>query len=450
MACPQASSMNARRILVIAPIISDAETYAGRHRVEGLIHAWARAGHEVHVLTPGPLLARRVAAGHYHTTGGILLRALATRPRAYWMRRRLVGKLLGYVSVPDRDAVWIPRAYLEATRVVKRHGPFDVIFSSFSSATSHLVSAAVAKRFSIPWVADYRDIWTDNVHHPRGEEPLYLHRGRQPAKPLWRLHAFLERRALRHASCVTTIAGPLAAVLAPKTRAPVHVVPNGYDDLQKAPSSRDGDGSGAFSIVYTGKLNNSSGFPEVALFFDALRDLLREIPAARDRLECRFWTGGESAVLRELRASKGLEDVVQVLPRCSFDEAVDAQRTASVLLLMLPLNAQRSEGVSSRKLFDYLAARRPVLGIVPEGSDASDILARTAAGCVVGTREEAAHALVGWFKQYQKEGRVAWEADEEVVDGYAFSALAPAVLRCLDEAVGRSASDGAVARRPLG
>lgn len=76
--------------------------------------------------------------------------------RSLWLRR--VAK---QVIFPDPQIGWYPSAVAGGTRLL-RGGTFDLIFSSAFPITSHLVAWTLKRRSGVPWVAEFRDPWSDD------------------------------------------------------------------------------------------------------------------------------------------------------------------------------------------------------------------------------------------------------------------------------------------------
>ena len=81
----------------------------------------------------------------------------------------------------------------------------------------------------------------------------------------------------------------------------------------------------------------------------------------------------------EAIASNGLKDNVIDLGYCDHASAVREQRSAGVLLLPLR-NDPQYRPILPGKLFEYLAARRPVLGIGQADGAMARVLADTGSG----------------------------------------------------------------------
>ena len=87
---------------------------------------------------------------------------------------------------------WVPGATWHALRAVRRYRP-DVLYSTLSPASAHLVGLMMSRATGIPWVADFRDAWTRN---PQGE---------RLARPFAGLSARLERAVVSRASYLVVV-----------------------------------------------------------------------------------------------------------------------------------------------------------------------------------------------------------------------------------------------------
>ena len=71
------------------------------------------------------------------------------------------------------------------------------------------------------------------------------------------------------------------------------------------------------------------------------------------------------------------------MPYLPRPEALALQRDSEALLLLIPEADGRGRGVLSGKVFEYLAAERPILACVPPDGEAAALLRETDAGVVV-------------------------------------------------------------------
>jgi glycosyltransferase involved in cell wall biosynthesis len=92
----------------------------------------------------------------------------------------------------------------------------------------------------------------------------------------------------------------------------------------------------------------------------------------------------------------GVAHVLEMKDAVPHQEALGLQRAADVLLLLL-WNDPRERGVYTGKLFEYLGARRPILGIGPADNVAADLIRERQAGMVSADPDEIAGQLIRWL-----------------------------------------------------
>ncbi len=266
--------------------------------------------------------------------------------------------------LPDDRVGWLPFAKAAAWRMLRRQPVRYVLTSSYPN-TAHLVGRWLKRRFKVTWIADFRDGWTQNPYFAR--YPTALHRW-------W--DARLERSVLREADLILTVSEPIAAHLRKAGGGDrVHVIPNGYDpddfrDIEPLEFDR-------FTLGYTGTLFMQRS-PES--FFAAVRALLDNHPGLADQFQVVFRTQFKpehEAAIREM----GLENVVFNWGMGTYREALQLQMSADALLV-LEGEAPNAEIMLTQKIFEYLAAGKPILAAAPRGA-LSDLVRRSGAGVVV-------------------------------------------------------------------
>jgi len=157
------------------------------------------------------------------------------------------------------------------------------------------------------------------------------------------------------------------------------VIPNGsdFDDfagLEYVPGER-------FRITHTGAF---FGQRDPKPFLRALADSgLADVTA-------RF-VGGFRAADREFAESLGLADRIEVIPFVPRRRSLELQRDSEALLLIASDAGGRGTGVIPGKVFEYLAAERPILAAVPAGGAAAILIDELGAGVVA--REDDVEAL---------------------------------------------------------
>jgi glycosyltransferase involved in cell wall biosynthesis len=297
------------------------------------------------------------------------------------VRRAAVHARYAYerALVPDKAAPWLATAVPAAVRIVRRRR-IDVVMTTSPPASVHLIGAAVAAATHVPWVADLRDSWLDHPHRS------YEGRGVRAKRAVERRMA---RTVARRASAIVAVTEPIAAemrALDPSAPGKTHVIGHGVDlddfsGLDHVPADR-------FTIVHTGAF---FGQRSPRAFLTGLRDLLQRRPDLRGRVRARF-IGDLRATDREWAGTLGIDDAWEETGFVPFRDSVAAQRAADALLLLIPHNNGRGDTIVSGKVYEYLAARRPVLAAVPPGGAAADLVRSAGAGEVVDSDDAAAQS----------------------------------------------------------
>jgi len=263
--------------------------------------------------------------------------------------------------VPDASVTWNLTAIPAAIRIVRREG-IDAVITTSPPGSVHLVGAAVQKATGARWLADLRD---PLVANPQRRSDTTAARARQATNE--RLARLVARRA-DAISCVSdAIADEMRGLGA---RGIVRTISNGcdFDDftgLEYRPAER-------FRITHAGSF---FGKRDPRPFLQALHDSGLDVVA-------RF-VGDFRSTDREWAASLDLGDRLELVDYAPRRESLRLQRDSEALLLLVPDAGGRGKGVLSGKVFEYLAAGRPVLAVVPPDGAAADLVRDTGAGVVV-------------------------------------------------------------------
>jgi glycosyltransferase involved in cell wall biosynthesis len=350
-------------------------------------------GVEVDVLAPSdpkwfaldePLMAAIPAATTVHRTRFLgprsSFRGEALRD-AHGLRRMAVHARYVYerALVPDKALPWAATAVPAAVGIVRRRR-IDAIMTTSPPASVHLIGAAVAAATRKPWLADLRDSWLDHPHR------TYESRGMRAKRAVERRMA---RTVARRADALVAVTEAIADELrgldpsAPgKTRVIGHGVDlSDFDGLAHTPASR-------FTLVHTGAF---FGQRSPRPFLTGLRDLLVRRPDLDGRVLVRF-VGDMRASDRAWACDLGIDGAWEETGFVPFRESIAAQRSADALLLLIPHAGGRGDTVTSGKVFEYLAARRPVLAAVPPKGVAAGLLRAAGAGEAVDPEDSAAQS----------------------------------------------------------
>ncbi len=271
---------------------------------------------------------------------------------------RLAGRRL---LLPDENVSWNLTAIPAAVRIAKREG-IDVVITTSPPSSVHLVGAAVKRAVGIPWVADLRD---SIVAHPHRRAESRLVRAKESGE-----HA-VARLVARSADAIVCVSDAIAEEMRERSPAgTVAAIANGsdFDDF----AGLEHHASARFRITHTGS------------FFGKRdpRPFLTALERSKLDLVARFLGDFRSAD-REWAESLGLGDRLELIPYAPRRRSLELQRDSEALLLLIPEAGGRGKGVLSGKVFEYLAAERPILALVPPDGAAAALIREANAGVVV-------------------------------------------------------------------
>ncbi len=281
------------------------------------------------------------------------------------LKQRVSLWIRANLFIPDPRIWWLGPCSRKLEKYLKEH-PVDVIVTTGPPQSMHLIGRRLSKATGIPWVADFRDPWT---------KMFYFKHLPLTARSL-KKHLRLEKAVLDDASAIIAVSPLVQKEFQEMTSTPVHLITNGFDEddfSAETSCGRTGD-ERKFRVVQTG-LFTADGNP-LALW-DVLAELCRD-EIFRKRLEIRLAGQVDEAVTEAIR-SRGLGDRLVLVGYVSHERAIAEQRDAD--LLLLPLRKEpEGKGVLPGKIFEYLAARRPVLGFGQTDGASAQVLKDSGAG----------------------------------------------------------------------
>ena len=307
--------------------------------------------------------------------------------RKTW-KQRLSLWIRGNCFIPDPRVGWVRPSVRFLKKYLREH-PVDAVVTTGPPHSVHLIGLGLKKALGLRWIADFRDPWTEMFY--------YKHLGLSAAAD--RRHRRLEQAVLDGADKIISVSPPVAADFQAKTKTPVVLITNGFDEadfrgesLASAPGVQGFPGQKKWPeksldtpapqrqrteirLVHTG-LFAADGNP--LKLWDALAERCEADPDFRARLQIRL-AGKVDAAITDAILARGLGDNLVELGYLPHDETVREQREADILLLPLRREPEYAK-VLPGKIFEYLAARRPVLGIGQEDGAAATVLRDAAAG----------------------------------------------------------------------
>ena len=269
--------------------------------------------------------------------------------------------------------MWVGPSVRFLKKYLREH-PVDAIVTTGPPQSMHLIGLKLSEATGIPWVADFRDPWTKMFY--------FKHLGLCS----WaeKKHHELERRVLDGATRVVAVSPLVKEDFEKMTGTPVELITNGFDESD---FSEEIVPDGFFNITHTG-LFAADGNPET--LWEAISEKCSEDAEFRKMLRIRFAGKTDPQITASVKAAGLGENLVD----CGYQShtvAVREQKNAAMLILPLRKEPEYKATLPG-KLFEYLAARKPVLGIGQTDGAMARILNETGAGVVFNWDDKASIA----------------------------------------------------------
>jgi glycosyltransferase involved in cell wall biosynthesis len=437
MSEPGAGTARPRRRLLIITYYFPPESSVGAHRWRAMSRWLRRLGHEVTVLTT-PAFGRLPDDGQetqraFDLAASPALRRLLRRPpvsrsteEEAQMGEAELPAIVTDLLVPDAHALsWNPAAALAARRLMRQRR-IDCVISSGPPHSTHLIPLLLGRRRPA-WIADFRDGWRF-----------------EPLRPPWplpgqsALDGWLERKVAKRADQVIGVTRPISDDLAGRLGARSEFVPNAWDpDLDDLLAQADGPefDPDTVNIVHAGKLYiEGSNRRDPGPLGPALRLLLESRPDAASRL--RIMVAGRLDP-KEERYLSDLDPagMIRHLGQLPHDTMLALERRADALLLV---TAPELVSLATGKLFEYLAAGRPIIALA-HGNEAARIVEETGTGVTLPMDDS--EGLARAFEA-ALDGKLTERYSPHDLDRYVY----PAPARQVAELIQRAIAERAAAR----
>lgn len=273
------------------------------------------------------------------------------------------GRYLGWMARPDRWVSWKMSAVREGLRLIAQFKP-DVIWSTYPIATAHMIGSELCRRSGLPWVADFRD--------PMAQEGY-------PADPkTWQSYKEIEEDALtraRYSVFTTPGAAQIYRERYPKAAERVRVLENGFDEESFAAPTTAAVRNGLkpadqpLVLLHSGIVYPSERDP--TQLFVALKRLRDAGKLAATDIRIRFRASVHDSLLQSLANQHGVADLIELCPAIPYREALAEMQEVDVLLVMQAANCNAQ---IPAKIYEYLRAGRPIIGLTDPAGDTAGVL----------------------------------------------------------------------------
>lgn len=353
------SQLPVKRILMIAMHFPPQAGSSGVQRTLRFVQHLPALGWQPLVLTAHPMA--------YEKTDADLLRdipadTIVQRALAFDTARHLhIGhRYLACMARPDRWVSWRFDATRRGLAMIRQFKP-DVIWSTYPIATAHLIASTLQQKTGLPWVADFRD--------PMAQDGY-------PADPrTWQTFQRIEADATQRASrCVFTTPSAVRIYQQryPEAASRMVLLENGYDEesfLAIPPPVHQPCAERPLVLLHSGIVYPSERDP--TQLFQALGWLQAHGALSPADIRIRFRAAVHQDMLQTLARRYQAQDFIQLCAALPYRQALAEMLSVDALLV---LQASNCNAQIPAKLYEYLRAGKPVLGLTdPQGDTAATL-----------------------------------------------------------------------------
>ncbi len=319
-----------------------------------------------------------------------------------WLPWRLRNFIIRWLLVIDEQIGWMPFAVSAGRKLISRNN-IRAIYSTSSPYTDHIVAYQLHKQTGLPWIADFRDPWIGNISL-RFATPL--HRS---------IITNVERQVVQSADRIIVVSPPMGESFCERipgiASSKVFCLPNGYDQLDFENARLHSQATGVFTLVYTGSFYHRGRTADPILH--AIHSLVSagRIPRGKMRV---LLVGDVGKSTHKWVSSLHLEDVVEMTGYVPHEQSIGYLMSADALLLVIGA-FPGSSSIYTGKIFEYLAARKPILCLSGEGVSA-DLVRKARAGVVVPPDDasQVTEAVAAMYTAWEN-GRLSIDPDMDLV-----------------------------------
>ncbi len=288
------------------------------------------------------------------------------------------GRYSGWMALPDAWVSWSLAAIPAALHAIWKK-KIDVVFTTFPVATAVWIGLVVHCVTRKPWIVDFRDSMTEDNYPPDATT--------------WRVWRWLEEQAVRRASLILFTAR--SAIRMYQKRYPnlaeekCQLLPNGYDeaDFSHLPVAVPtfSQKSRPFKLLHSGLVYPEERDPRP--FFNALAQLKREGKISGETLHVDFRAPGFEEIYAKQIRDLELGEIVHLLPRIPYTQALEEYVTSDALLLMQAANCDHQ---IPAKTYEYFRLGKPILALTTETGDTASVLMDVGGATIINLNDEGA------------------------------------------------------------
>lgn len=273
-------------------------------------------------------------------------------------------KLRNLFLIPDGNAIWANNVINEIGEKIDIRS-IDLVYTTSAPYSAHFVGHYLKTKYLLPWVADFRDEWTNNPYIYPDNNIKY------------NLEEHIERNILNYCNKVITISdiaqrNYINSFQIGKSK--IGVITNGYDE-EDFKFDIINKKNNKFTIVY-----NGSFYLDIKpyTFLEAINNLVSNNKIKSENIEIKF-IGQIDSNIRSKIQSKDIYKLIKILDYLPHHQSLK-ESCKSNLLLLITGKGEKVKSVYTGKIFEYLRLKSPILALAPRNSVVEKLLRETGCG----------------------------------------------------------------------
>lgn len=305
--------------------------------------------------------------------------------------------------IPDARMSWIFTSAKEAYECIGKY-KIKAIYSSSPPYTCSVIARNLKRRTNLPWIAGFRDPWTDFLTSPKR----------------WIIPAMIDRKLERS---VFTEADSVEAAWEGIIKDALKKYPNIYHGkFNHIPNGFDSDDypeiepkvNDKFTITYTGSLY---GRRNPQSLFEAIESLINSGNISARELHLRF-VGRFGQEVEEMIEKTSFRDSIETVPYVPHEVSIRYLMESDAVLLIVD-EAKESNEIVPGKVYEYLGVNKPIIAIAPEESAIASLLNETGCGKIAhqSNVKRISEILLEYYHSW-KSGKSAFNPNLKAIGNY--------------------------------
>jgi len=282
------------------------------------------------------------------------------------IREKIAEFIRATFFIPDARAFWIYSAKKTINKILEQHN-IDMIYSSSPPYTCSIIARNLKRSKTVPWVAGFRDPWTDFISTPkRWFIPKAIDKAME-------FSVFNEADAVEVAwEGITKDALQKYPNLDAQK---FYHIPNGFDS-EDYPNIKYQKNE-KFTITYTGSMY---GRRNPASFLIALKNLIESQQIKHELIKIQF-IGRFGSEVEDMFSAFPYKECIEIIPYLPHHKSIEYLIRSDTLLLIVD-ESKESEEIVPGKVYEYLGTKKPIIALAPKGSAIDKLMQECGSGYV--------------------------------------------------------------------